>query len=392
MLQSVKNYYHLLQAIIAVNRFNYPAKNFINIGVTGTDGKTTTSSLIYHILQETGHKTALISTVAAYIGTKKYDTGFHVSTPNSLQLQSYLDKALKAGMKYLVLEVTSHALDQHRVYGIPFRVGVLTNVTHEHLDYHKSMHQYLMTKAKLLKQAEVAILNRDDKSYPFLKEYLTGKNIITYGIKEKADVTPENHPFTSQLTAPFHTYNILAALAVCDALAIDTKKAAKAVTSFVLPQGRFDVVYKKDFTIIIDFAHTPNALRNFLAAVSLEKKKGRIIHVFGSAGERDRSKRPLMGKVASEYADSIILTAEDPRSESAEEIAKQILSGIGEKKDVSIIVDRQEAITKAISLARSGDYVVITGKGHEQSMNFGKGEVPWSDYKAVEKALSFQNR
>ncbi len=388
MLQSAKNYYHLLQAIRAVRKYNRPANSLTVIGVTGTDGKTTTSSLIYHILKEAGVKVALISTVAAYIGDKKYDTGFHVSTPDPATLQSYIAKVKKAGMTHLVLEVTSHALDQHRVHGISFSIGVLTNITHEHLDYHKTMERYMAAKAKLFLASRVAILNRDDNSFSYMRSRLKGKTIISYGLKDTADVNPSNHSFKTSLIGEFNTYNSLAAFAVADTLQIDPTITRKAIESFKPPEGRVDVVYNEAFKVIIDFAHTPNGVKNILEAVKSDMKKGKIIHVFGSAGLRDRSKRPLMGKVSSELADMIILTSEDPRTESPEKIAQEIRMGMPhDRKDVQIITDRQQAITQAIALADNDDVVLITGKGHEQSMNMGKGEKSWSDYEAVTKAL-----
>lgn len=390
MLQPLKNCYHLLQGILAVNRFGHPGKKLTVIGVTGTDGKTTTSSLIYHILRETGYKVALISTVAAYIGDKKFDTGFHVSTPSNFQLQSYLAKAVHEGIKYLVLEVTSHAIDQYRVYGIPFKIAVLTNISHEHLDYHKTMENYMATKARLLKMAETAIINHDDQSFSFISNQLAGRNTVSYGLDSNADVTPQNHPFKSQLFGKFNTYNTLAALAVCDILGIDQQKAVAAVSTFKPPEGRCEVLYEGEFSVIIDFAHTPNGIRNILGAVA-DEKKGRLIHVFGSAGERDKKKRPIMGEASGFYSDLIILTTEDPRRESPEKIAEEIKLGIPEGREVEIIPDRQKAIDRAIAIARKGDVVVITGKGHEQSMNFGKGEIPWSDHKAVAEALKLRN-
>lgn len=392
MLQAVKNYYHLIQGFVAVNKYGRPAAGMTVIGVTGTDGKTTTASLIYHILRETGHKAALISTVAAYIGDRKFDTGFHVSTPHSSELQSYIAQAKRAGIKFLVLEVTSHAIDQYRIYGIPFKVGVLTNVSREHLDYHKTMLRYMATKARLLQHSQVAIINKDDSSYKFMAERLKGRNILTYGLKDAA-VTISNHPFTSKLFGKFNTYNTLAALAVCDALNIDAKLAAKAVQTYTLPEGRCEIVYQKDFTVIVDFAHTPNGIKSILEAINEEKKKGKIIHVFGSAGRRDKGKRALMGEVSDSLADMIILTSEDPRDEPPESIAEDILSGMRrDRVDVLVIPDRQKAITKAISLAKSGDFVILTGKGHEKSMNMGDGEQQWSDSEAVKRALEMRHQ
>lgn len=389
MWQNMKNIYHLCVAVSANILYGFPARKLTVIGITGTDGKTTTTSLVYHILKTAGKDVSLISTVAAHIGGKTYDTGFHVTNPASLPLQRFLRKAVVSGKKgqenYLVLEVTSHGIDQNRVWGIPFAVAGITNVTHEHLDYHKTYEKYVATKTKLLRWAKIAVVNKDDGSYPLVKRYLRGKNAITYG-KTNADVTPKTLSFRSTLPGEYNVYNCLLAIAICKQLGIPDTAIQKGIASFTPPLGRTDIVYKKDFTVMIDFAHTPNAFSQLLSAIR-PTVTGRIIHVFGSAGLRDRTKRPLMGQAASKYDDVILITAEDPRTESVEAISAQIRKGIQGKKVVLEISDRQEAITKAIQLAQKGDFVLVTGKAHETTMNYGQGEVPWSDYKAVEKAL-----
>jgi UDP-N-acetylmuramoyl-L-alanyl-D-glutamate--2,6-diaminopimelate ligase len=393
MWQKSKNIYHLFQAQLATVRYANPARGMTVIGVTGTDGKTTTSSLIYHLLNKAGYKTALISTVSAVIDGTTYDTGFHVSTPDAWHLQAYIKKAKAAGVTHLVLEVTSHALDQNRVAGIPFEVGVITNITREHLDYHKTMENYRRAKAKLLIASKTAVLNKDDSSFTFLKSLLGNKPIITYGLGDDAQVNPQTYLFTTTLFGMFNTYNILAAFSAGSALRLEKKTMVQALKSFVLPPGRCEVVYDKDFKVIIDFAHTPNGIAKLLEAVKKEQKKGKIIHVFGSAGERDRGKRKEMGESSSRFADSIILTAEDPRGEDVSAIIEQIRQGIT-AKDVNVqeIPDRQAAITQAIKEATKGDIVVITGKGHEQSMNFHGQETPWSEHEAVEKAFEVRGK
>ncbi|HUD44664.1 MAG TPA: UDP-N-acetylmuramoyl-L-alanyl-D-glutamate--2,6-diaminopimelate ligase [Patescibacteria group bacterium] len=411
MWQKTKNIYHLGQALAAHTLYGFPVNGMTFIGVTGTDGKTTTSSMIYHILHRTGLKAALISTVAAIIDEKPYDTGFHVTTPDPWMVTKYIKLAKKAGAKYVVLETTSHALDQNRVFGIPFAIGVITNVTHEHLDYHKTYENYIEAKYKLLKYSRVQILNRDDDSYQKIsnlksqisKKKIKNKKVVTYGLGNNSDVNPKTFPFKTNLLGDFNQYNCLAAIAVCLELGIDEEIIRAALLDFTAPEGRSEIVYpstssgKTDFKVMIDFAHTPNSIEQILSSLRKSIQKGRIIHVFGSAGARDASKRPLMGKASDKYADIIILTAEDPRREFVDDISGEIVSGI-ENKELRIknkglykINDRQEAIDKAISLAKKGDIVVITGKGHEKSMNLGKGEIPWSDHEAVKKALGRRN-
>lgn len=411
MWQDLKNIYHLLVAFLANIYYGFPSRKFIVVGVTGTDGKTTTTSLIYHILHSSGKKALMISSVGAIINGKEYDVGFHVTTPSSFALQKFLKQAADAGLKYLILEVTSHALDQHRVFGIDFNVGVLTNITHEHLDYHKTYEEYVKTKAKLLNMSKTAIVNRDDHSYELIskvksqKSKLKGKNqnFITYGMGKNTDVNPHNFPFTTNLFGEFNKYNILAAVSACKALGIEDSKIRSGIKSFKPPKGREDIVYKNSFSVMIDFAHTPNAFEVLLKDLRANVK-ARIIHVFGSAGARDATKRPLMGKISAKYADMLILTAEDPRKESVEEINKEIESGITNyarpersrrelrKREILSIPDRKKAIETAIGMAKKGDLVLITGKSHEKSMNYGHGEEPWDEYETVNKILKMKNQ
>ncbi|MEK7450982.1 MAG: UDP-N-acetylmuramyl-tripeptide synthetase [Patescibacteria group bacterium] len=384
MWQDLKNIYHLLVALLANIYYGFPSRKFTVIGVTGTDGKTTTTSLIYHILQASGKKALMISSVGAVIDGKEYDVGFHVTTPSSFALQKFLKQASDAGLKYLVLETTSHALDQYRVFGIHFNVGVLTNITHEHLDYHKTYGEYVNTKLKLLVASDTAIVNRDDGSYAFVSKV---SKLKTYGLKKNADINPYNFPFTTTLFGEFNKYNILAAVSVCKALGVEDSKIRSGIKSFKPPKGREDIVYKNSFSVMIDFAHTPNAFEVVLRDLRRANVKGRIIHVFGSAGARDATKRPLMGKTSAKYADILILTAEDPRKEPIEKIVNEIASGVTDAKKVLKIYDRKKAISEAIKMARKEDFVLITGKSHEKSMNYGYGEELWDEYKVVKDAL-----
>ncbi len=375
VIRTIKNAYHLFQAISANICYGVPSRRLIMVGVTGTDGKTTTSSMIYQILQRAGYKTALISTVGAYIGDQVFDVGFHVTTPSSFALQKYLRQALIKGITHCVLEVTSHALDQNRVFGIHFHVGVLTNITHEHLDYHKTYENYVRAKVKLLKHSDVSFINKDDDSYPLVRKLLGRRVVYEYGKPLK---------YSTNLEGKYNQYNATAAGLAAEELGVPERVIRQALQQIVPPKGRREVVYDKEFTVIVDFAHTPNAFHALLPELK-KNTTGRLIHVFGSAGERDQTKRPLMGKESSAYADMIILTAEDPRSESVGEICNQIASG--SSKPVQIIPDRAEAIAEAIRMAKKGDVVVITGKSHEKSMNYGKGEEPWDEFEAVKQGL-----
>lgn len=392
MWQDIKNLYHLFMAVLANTWYGFPSRKLRVIGVTGTDGKTTTTSLIYHILDTAGFNASMITSVGAVINGKNYDIGFHVTTPSSFAIQRFLKRSwsLSSPKNFLVLETTSHALDQYRIFGIKFEVGVLTNVTHEHLDYHKTYENYVKTKIKLLQMSKTAIVNRDDESYDQISKMKNKiSKIVTYGIKKDADVNLKNFPLKTDLIGEYNKYNILAAVSVCKAIGISDEKIRKGIASFKLPQGRTDIVYSKEFKVMIDFAHTPNAFEQILSSIR-PKVFGKIIHVFGSAGERDASKRPIMGKISSKYSDIIILTAEDPRSESIKKINKEIESGILSwelRKKVIEISDRKKAIKEAIKMAQKGDLVLVTGKGHETSMNYGHGEDPWDEYAAVRDAI-----
>lgn len=391
MWQKIKNIYHFFVGILANVVYFFPARKMTVVGVTGTDGKTTTVNLIYHILKESKHKVSMLSSIGAFVGEKEYDTGHHVTTPSSFGIQKILRKALSTGSKYFILEVTSHALDQHRTLGIHFSIGVMTNVTSEHLDYHKTFDNYIKTKEKLLRVSDVAVVNRDDSSYTLFFEARNAKNNgnwITYGKSESADINLVNFKFDSKyLIGDFNKHNTLAAIAVCKKLGLTDAQIKKSISSFRMPLGRLDFVYDEDFAVIIDFAHTPNAFEQLLEVLR-GYSTGRLIHVFGSAGERDYAKRPFMGDASSKYADIIFLTAEDPRSEDANKIIEEIASGI-KKQDAKVfkLADRKDAIEAAIEMAGKGDLVVITGKGHEKSMTYGKNDLPWNEHAIVADAI-----
>ena len=383
MWQKIKNIYHLFVAIAANVCYGFPGKKLTIVGVTGTDGKTTTASLIYHILKENGYPVSLISTVAAVIHGKLHDTGFHVTNPAPFALQKFLSQAVALGDTYLVLEVTSHGLDQNRVWGIPFAIGVLTNVSHEHLDYHKTYEKYVATKTKLLNASRLAIVNRDDVSYDLVKKYLTNAHVQLYSLKKN----DPNIRVPQYFLGEYNHANAQAAFLACRQLGLPPAQIEKAMNTFVFPKGRGEVVYAKDFTVMVDFAHTPHSFEVLLPELR-KQTKGRLIHVFGAASRRDETKRPMMGKVASVYDDVILLTSEDPRSENPEHIMDAIEQGIKMRKGLEVIriADRKEAIERAIAMAKKGDYVVTTGKAHETSMNYGRGEEPWDEFGVIRSA------
>lgn len=361
MFQKLKNIYHLFQAILANIIYGFPSRRLKVIGITGTDGKTTTTHLIAHILKTVGKKVSFVSSIFASIGGRESDIGFHVTTPSSFALQKLLKQSADNHDEYFVLETTSHALDQNRVWGINYEIGIITNITHEHLDYHKNYEEYSKTKLKLIEMAKVGIKNTDKIA-----------NIVEQ---------------IQNLTL-FNKQNYSSAYMVCKQLGISDREILKAMMTFKLPKGRVDLVYDKDFKVIIDFAHTPNALLQLLPAIRKQflKNGGRLIHVFGSAGLRDFTKRPLMGEASAKYSDIIFLTEEDYRTEDLKKICEQIGSGI-KNKGYKIILDRQEAINQAVKTAKAGDVVVLTGKAHEKSLCRGKTEYEWDEYEAAKKAI-----
>jgi UDP-N-acetylmuramoyl-L-alanyl-D-glutamate--2,6-diaminopimelate ligase len=400
------------------------------VGVTGTDGKTTTCNLLHRILLAGGLRAGLISTVNAVIGTEVLDTGFHVTTPDAPDVQRYLARMVAAGLTHAVLETTSHGWAQHRVDACEFDVGVVTNITHEHLDEHGSFENYRAAKARLFRSLgetrpkpqgnpRLAVLNQGDSSYDYLISAILsvgsrGSKVRTtsYGEGVGAEVRAEDVkyapsgtrftaagpgwsvPVASSLVGAFNVANCLAALtaAICG-LGVDPSAAARGVADLPGVPGRMERIdLGQEFVALVDFAHTPNALR-----VAIETARGmargRVITVFGSAGLRDREKRSLMAAVAAQLADVSILTAEDPRTEPLEEILEEMAAGArsrgaAEGRSFYRIPDRGEAIRLGVRLARPGDVLMACGKGHEQSMCFGTTEFPWDDRIAMRAALS----
>ncbi|MDO8573317.1 MAG: UDP-N-acetylmuramoyl-L-alanyl-D-glutamate--2,6-diaminopimelate ligase [Candidatus Daviesbacteria bacterium] len=370
----INNFYHLPLAFLANIFYGFPTRGLKVIGVTGTDGKTTTVNMIYQMLKAAGKKVSMISTINA--------PGLHVTSPDPFLVQKFTKNALENKDEYLVLEVTSHALDQYRFWGIKFDIGVITNVTHEHLDYHKTFENYLQTKLKLVQNSKTVVVNENLK--------INGKK-ITFGL-DKGDFNQKEVKLKLKIPGDYNIENALAALAVAYILGIEKAVAQKTLENFAGITGRMEEVKNSQgIKIFVDFAHTPNALEQALKALKADTK-GKLIAVFGSAGKRDVGKRNIMGQVAAKFANVVVVTAEDPRGE-LDIINKQISEGAvkaGAKKDVNffVIPDRKKAIEFAVNNAKSGDTVGIFGKGHEKSMNLdGKTEVPWSDTETVRQII-----
>ncbi len=410
-------------AYLVAAYYGHPAHHLTVIGVTGTDGKTTTSNFIFHILQAAGIPAGMISTVHAVVGERVLDTGFHTTTPPAPETQAYLAEMVAAGLTHAVLEATSHGLAQHRVTACEFDIGVVTNITHEHLDYHGSREAYFEAKARLFDMLaetppkphgnpRLAVLNRDDEgSYAFLAPRLRVR-AVTYGQHPEAQVRAEavEHtpaglrfvavgpgfrlPVASRLVGAYNVSNILAAIAATViGLGIAPEAAQAGVAALEGIPGRMERIdLGQDFLAVVDFAHTPNALRRALETAR-SMTSGRVIAVFGSAGLRDRAKRRLMAEAAAQLADLSIFTAEDPRTESLEAILAEMAAGAEAQGGIEgetflRVPDRREAIRRAVALAQPGDVVIVCGKGHEQSMCFGETEYPWDDRIALRAALA----
>jgi len=380
------------------------------IAVTGTDGKTTTCTMIYHLLKEHGFKPALITTVSAKIGNENIDTGFHTTTPTSQELYSLLQKAEKSNCTHMILETTSHGLSQGRIMGLKFDAIAYTNITEEHLDYHKSWENLAKAKSLLLtrhaKRDCIVGLNIDDsRSYEYLSPL---HSHLTYSQLETADLYAseisesekgiyfkvDSKDFFIPILGKYNISNFLAASIVVKNLEnMSMEDIGKYISSFKTITGRMEVIQKDPFFVIVDYAHTPNALENALKSAK-EMTKGRLIHVFGCAGHRDYFKRPQMGRISGEIADITILTAEDPRLESLKDINDEIAKGYKGKElirfdDESMNVkNRRDAIHRAIQIANEGDTVIITGKAHESSLCFGQTEYIWNDIEEVKKLLN----
>lgn len=394
MFQKFKNIYHYIQAFLSAIYFNFPSKSLTIIGVTGTDGKTTTVNTLFHILKTAGYKVSMVSTVGAQIGSKHLNTGFHVTTPSPFQVQKLLRKAVDSGSKYFVLEATSHGLEQNRLAFVDFNIAVITNITSDHMDYHKNWENYATAKAKLLKNCKYSVLNEDDNSYDFLKIRASGTQ-VGYSIQKNAYFNLEKFPLKLKFCEEYNLSNYIAAASAASLLGVPKRKILSAIRTFSGVDGRMqEVDVGQEFKAIIDFAHTPNSLKRALA--ELKKKKlpeSKLIAVFGAAGERDKTKRPQMGEIAADLADISIITSEDPRRENPESIITQISQGFQKhKKNINVDYyqepDRTKAINFAVSLADSQDTVAFFGKGHEKSMSFGKKEFPWDELKEVKKAIN----
>lgn len=393
--------WHFSKAVYAGVKYGFPAKKVHVIGVTGTNGKTTTCFMIWNMLNKSGIKTGLLTTVAWGVDKLEPELN-HMTTSDTKVLNNRLKKIVDQGAEYIVLEVTSHALAQYRTLGVPFEIGVFTNLTHEHLDYHKTMKNYRNAKGKLFKKAQFSILNADDEASEYYSKNC--KEYITYGIKKgenraknvKLGVSGVKYSFgdidiETKIPGEFNVYNSLAAASVGKKLGLTDEQIHDGIFSLEAVEGRMNVVNEgQDFTVIVDYAHAPDALEKVFASIG--KPSGRIISVHGGAGRRDPSTRPIRGEILGRFSDVVIITEDDSRDEDPKKIAEAFVGGatkVGKVLDTDLFVelDREKAITKAIKMAKKGDVVLILGKGHEKTILRADGAHPFEDIKVAQKIL-----
>lgn len=406
--------YRRMRAWVAMAWYGFPQKRLKIIGVTGTDGKTTVTNLLGHILKTTGLRTGWISTLGAVIHDHGYDIPEHTTTVNVFLFYKLLRMMARERIEIVVVELTSHALAQERVGPIPLACAVITNITHEHQDYHKNMDDYVAAKLKIFDLVKMGkklgfpgavALNSNDTYFMRAEQAarLKGLRVASFGMG-RGEVRGERfaesldgmqlsmitqsgrHTLSTRLLGDYNIYNILAASTVAHLVDVHWEKIHEGIETFQPLPGRFEpVVAGQPFYVFVDFAHTPNALQELLALLR-RLTQGKLITVFGATGERDASKRPLMGEVVGQLSDLVFITEEDPRSERVEDISAAIAQGllrIGKKQGVDfwLISDRRAAIREAFLRAQAGDVVAITGKGHERAMARAGGiDEPWSDH------------
>ena len=394
---------HKAFATMSANWFSNPADSLKLIGVTGTNGKTSVTYMLKKVLESFGEKVGLIGTIQNMIGDEAIPTSN--TTPNAYDLNALFSSMKEKGCRYVIMEVSSHALDQCRVYNLDFEVAIFTNLTQDHLDYHITMENYLDAKKKLFKMCKTAVINTDDQYAQKIAEGLDCE-IITYSTKNDSTFSakainyrPESVEYELvsdsilqhikvNTGGKFTVYNSLAALCCALKLGFDASSVATALSQLEGVKGRAEVVpCDKDFTIIIDYAHTPDGLKNILSTFK-ECKKNRVIALFGCGGNRDKTKRPIMGSIASRYADFVIITSDNPRKENPTEIINDILVGLdGSPTPYKVIENRIDAIKYAISIAQTDDIIVLAGKGHETYQILSDATIHLDEREVVAEAL-----
>ncbi|NTW61916.1 UDP-N-acetylmuramoyl-L-alanyl-D-glutamate--2,6-diaminopimelate ligase [Candidatus Saccharibacteria bacterium] len=404
---------HLTESVIANVRYGFPSRKMHVIGVTGTNGKTTTTFMIEKMLHEAGYKVAMLSTVAYGVGDDIKPQMQHMTTAQVGILQKRLRDFKRAGVEWVVLETSSHSLAQHRTWGVPYEIAVMTNVTEDHLDYHGTFTDYLNAKVRLFKLAarhgrRFGVINGDDPNYKKFQSAIP--NSVLYGLKKgdikagdvklaadnvsyKTQVGNDSYNIKVNIPGDFNVSNSLAAVAVGREIGLTVSQIEKGIEALEAVEGRMTVINEgQKFNVIVDFASTPDAFDKLFESVR-PTTKGKLIAVFGSAGRRDEGKRSVQGRIAGKYADEVVVTEEDDRDVDGNEILEQIATGARESgkkddKDLFKILDRTEAIKFAFTRANSADdTVVLLGKGHEKTIERADGEHPWNEIEVAKKLL-----
>ncbi|MFY7708693.1 MAG: UDP-N-acetylmuramoyl-L-alanyl-D-glutamate--2,6-diaminopimelate ligase [Flavobacteriales bacterium] len=393
---------------IASNFYDNPSEKLKVIAVTGTNGKTTTATLLYRIVRKLGYKAGLLSTVVNRINDKEVPSTH--TTPDAISLQKLMSDMVEAGCEYCLMEASSHALHQHRITGVNIKGAVFTNITHDHLDYHKTFNEYIKAKKILfdiLPSSAFALINHDDRHSEIMIQNTKAK-AKTYALQSMADyktkildnsfsglhLSIDQQELYTRLIGDFNAYNILAVYATCIELGFDKMDVLTAISTVEAPEGRFEYFTNADnITAVVDYAHTPDALKNVIETIqNIRTGNERLITVVGCGGDRDRTKRPVMAKLAAELSDQAILTSDNPRSESPEAIIEEMRTGLDPillRKTLSI-TDRMEAIRTACSFARPGDIILIAGKGHEKYQEINGVKHPFDDLTIAKETLHTQ--
>ncbi len=415
LFEILEPYGHLVEAIIYQSLNGFPAKELKVIGVTGTNGKTTTCFLIHRMLHEAGFKVGLMTTVGYGVGQDIKPQIEHMTTVSVPQLVKRVRDMRSQGIEWLVLETTSHALAQHRVWGIPYDIAVMTNVTHEHLDYHKTFERYRDAKRMLFKQTNsyrkgmrAGVINAEDPSAGLFASDI--KHPLLYGVKsgdiraESVKLDPKGVQYMARykevgydikchIPGSFNVYNSLAAVCVGNLLGLSKSQIEQGIAALESVEGRMTSIKEgQDFSVIVDFAHTPDSFEKLFADIR-PVIKGKLIVMFGSAGRRDESKRAEQGRIAGKYADEVVVTEEDDRDVDGVEIMEQIASGAKEAgkeldKNLFLVHDRSKAIEFTLRRASKGDTVLLLGKGHEKTIERSDGEHPWNEIESTKKILA----
>lgn len=390
-------------------RYGYPAKGLRVIAVTGTNGKTTTINYINAILKAAGHKTAMFSTALIEIDAKSQLNDLNATVGSTARMQQFFREAKKAKVEYVVLEITSHALHQHKLDGVPIEAAIMTNLTQDHLDYHHTMEEYAAAKGLLFdKEPRYIVLNRDDEWFEFFDQFEAGEQKMTYGEHEEAEAHIERTKLykkgseadvvfdhqtkvelATHLPGKFNISNMTAAATIAYLLGVKVDDIVSGVADLEEIPGRFERVDigDKGYEVVVDYAHTPDALEKLLETTKTITKN-RVILVFGACGDRDKGKRPIMGEIAARLADRIVVTDEESYSEEPNGIRGAIIQGIesaGGSGKMTEIADRREAIAKALSIATKGDTILVTGMGHEQFRIIDGRKLPWNDATVVKE-------